>query len=243
MKGKHTIIFGPHAIIEMLKARRRRLIALYTLAHTPKSFARIKPYLPKKVPNIQYVSREILDRMAMTTDHAGVVALVSDFAYEKNIFDARSAPFILLLDGVQDVRNVGAILRSAYCIGVDGVVLCGKESAPLTPAAIKASAGLAEHMRIYRARSLKQAVLDLKKAGYGFYMAVLDGGEPALQVTYEAPMCLVIGNEAQGISKDIQSFGTRITLPQRGTDMSYNASVAAALLLFVLKHGTVFSTT
>jgi len=95
---------------------------------------------------------------------------------------------------------------------------------------------LAEHLDIYLAPSLKCAVLDLKKAGYNLYMGVLEDGKNALEVEYKGPMCLVIGNEASGITKEIRGHGELITLPQKSTDISYNASVAAALLMFVLSH-------
>ncbi len=232
----HDLIYGPHAIIEMLKAGRRKLISLYTTRPLPKGYERLARYLPRRVPNIQYVTRSVLERMAGTSEHGGVVALVSPFPYAKQMFDPKKKPFLLLLDSIQDVRNLGAILRSASCVGVDGIVISKKGGAPLTPAAIKTSAGLAEHLDIYVAPSAKAAVAELKKAGYALYMAVVDG-KNATEVSYQRPLCLVIGNEAIGIEKSIQKEGTRITLPQRSPDISYNASVAAGILLFVLAHG------
>ena len=90
-----------------------------------------------------------------------------------------------------------------------------------------------EHLEVYLAASIQSAVLELKKAGYNLYMAVLDG-EDATKVTYKKPVCLVIGNEAVGISKQVQKDGIPITLPQKSSDISYNASVAAGILLFVV---------
>ena len=94
--------------------------------------------------------------------------MVSPFGYTSKVFNPTKKPFILLLDSLQDVRNLGAILRSAYWMGVDGVVLCKTKAAPLTAAAFKASAGLAEHLDIYVASSLKQAIAELKSVGYSF---------------------------------------------------------------------------
>ena len=227
------LLYGAHAIIEMLKAKRRKLISLYTMKPLPKGWERIAPYLPKHVPNVQYVSREILDRMAGTPDHNGVIAWVSPFKYTAAPFDPAKKPFIVLLDAIQDVRNVGAILRSAYCTGVDGVVMCKTQSAPMSAAVFKASAGLAEHTDVYLVPSMKYAVQELKKAGYNFYMAVLDG-DNAMEATYKSPACLVIGNEAVGIAPEIAKMGTAITLPQRNAEISYNASVAAGILMFMM---------
>ncbi|MCK4265455.1 RNA methyltransferase [Candidatus Babeliales bacterium] len=230
---KGELIYGPHAIKEMLLAKKRRLMSIYTTKPLPKAWNRIKQYLPKKIPNIQYVSKDILAKIAGTSDHAGIVALVSPFKYATKIFDPKNKPFILLLDAVQDVRNLGAILRSAYCTGADGIVICKKGAASLTPAAFKASAGLAEYLNIYQAPSINAAVREIKAAGYSLYMAVLEG-ENALTVKYKKPLCLVIGSESIGISKDVQKEGKLITLPQKRPDISYNASVAAGILLFIL---------
>ena len=234
------LIYGAHPIIEALKAKKRRLISIYTTKPLPKAWDRFQQYLPKSVPNIQYVSKDVLDRMSGTTEHNGILAWFTPFKFASKVFDPVKKPFILLLDSIQDVRNLGAILRSAYCTGVDGVVLCKGHSAPLTPAAFKASAGLAEHLDIYVAPSIKHAAFELKNAGYNLYMAVIDG-KNVLDVEIKKPVCLVIGNEAIGITKDVVAFGQPITLPQRMPDISYNASVAAGILLFMIstKSGTL----
>lgn len=230
---KSEVIFSPHAIIEMLKAKRRKLITLYVKKPLPKAWDKIKKQLPKGVPNIQYVSKNTLDGIAKTTDHKGIVAHVTPFRYAKELFDPKKKPFILLLDSVQDVRNLGAILRSAYCAGVDGVILCKSKAAQLTGTAIASSAGYAEYLDIYIAPSISYAVTELKKKGYNLYMAVIDGKD-ATTVDYKNPRCLVIGNEATGIAKPVRKHGELITIPQRSGDISYNASVAAGILLFVL---------
>lgn len=231
----YEVVYGAHPLIELLKAKRRSIIALYTTKPLPKAFDRIAQYLPKNFKGINYVGKDVLDRMVGTSEHMGVVAYVSPFKFASKVFDPAKKPFILLLDSIQDVRNVGAILRSAYCTGVSGVVLCKTKAASLTPAALKASAGLAEHLDIYCAPSLKHAVLELKKSGYHFYMAVLDGKE-ASTCEFKQPACLVIGNEAVGITKEIRELGQAITLPQRSADISYNASVAAGILLFLMSN-------
>ncbi len=231
---KYEVVCGVNSIIEMLKAKRRKLFSIYTTKPLPKAWNRIEKYLPKSIPNIQYVAKDILDRMAGTKDHMGIVALASPFTFRAKLFDPAKKPFIMLLDSIQDVRNLGAILRSAYCTGVDGVVLCKKFAAPLNAAAILSSAGLAEHLDIYIAPSVQSAISDLKKVGYNCYMAVLKNGANAVKIEYEKPLCVVIGNEATGISEKVQKEGKLITLPQRLPDISYNASVAAGILLFLV---------
>lgn len=227
------LIYGIHPVIELLKAKRRKLIAIYTTDPVPQSWDQIEKLLPKYPFNTQYVRREVLARMAGNTDHQGIVAWTQSYPIRTKPFDPEKQPFLLMLDSIQDVGNLGAILRSAYCAGVDGVVLCKKNAAPLSAAAFKASAGLAEHLEIYIATSPQAAVQELKQAGYQLYMAAF-GGENALNCTYKTPLCLVIGSEGLGITKSIINQGTQITLPQRNPDISYNASVAAGILLLLV---------
>ncbi len=227
------LIFGVHPIIELLKAKKRTVYTLYTTKPEPKAWRQIKPLLPKKPIQIQYVSRDALHKMTGTTDHQGVAALVQPFVLVKRLFDPTKQPFIVLLDSIQDVGNVGAIIRSAYCANCNGVIICQRGGAPLTAAALKASAGLAEHMPIYQAPSVQHAVKELKKVGYHLYLATLDGKD-ARHVEYKAPLCLIIGNEAVGIAPALLTEGEPITLAQRTSDISYNASVAAGILLFLV---------
>lgn len=229
-KVQGELIMGVHPVIEVLKAKRRKVISIYTTRPEPKAWADIAKLLPARGVAIQYVTREVLTKMMDSTDHQGVVAWVQPFAYRNKPFDAERSPFLVMLDGIQDVRNLGAIIRSAYCAGADGVVLTKRGAAPMNAAAIKASAGLAEHMEIMVASSSQEAVNQLKKAGYNLYMAVFKG-ENALECAYKGPLCLVIGSEGVGIAPGIVAAGTAVTLPQRSRDISYNASVAAGILL------------
>jgi 23S rRNA (guanosine2251-2'-O)-methyltransferase len=230
---KGELIFGIHPVVEALKAKRRKLISIYTTKPTPQSFNEIEQLWPKYPVPIQYVAREILDRMAGTTDHQGVVAWVQAFPFRKIFFDSKKHKFLVMLDGIQDPRNLGAILRTAYCTGVDGAIVIKRGGAQLTGVAIKSSAGLSEHLEIYQAQSVAEAVIELKKAGYTLYMATFDG-ENAATCNYTLPLCAVIGGEGYGITKSIISSGIRVTLPQRKNDISYNASVAAGIMLFLI---------
>jgi len=144
-----------------------------------------------------------------------------------------------LLDGVQDVRNAGAIIRSAYCTGVNGIILCKKEGAPMTGATLKASAGLAERMEIYQANSIGAALQELTKAGYNLYVTALGGKKSALEIPYTKPLCVIIGNEEKGVSPESLKAGTIVTLPQVSPDVSYNASVAAGIILFWISNHQV----
>jgi len=225
------ILYGVHPIIECLKAGKRRILALYMAKPEPKGWDRIKPYLVKQSPPIQYVTRDVLSRIAGSDDHMGIVAYVTPFIYASKPIVVSEKQRILLLDGVQDVHNLGAIVRSAYCTNFDAVLLT-KQCARVVAGVFKASAGLAEHMPIYVIPSVTHTVTELKKMGYSIYMTVADGGVDATTVSYDAPLCLVIGSEERGIDAKARALGTKVTLPQRDTS-SYNASVAAGIFLFL----------
>jgi 23S rRNA (guanosine2251-2'-O)-methyltransferase len=225
------LIYGIHPIVELLKAKKRKLRIIYTTKPTPKAWQQIEVLLPKGM-QIQYVDRDVLTKIAGSTDHQGVVAYASPMHFRSKFFDPQKERFLLMLDGIQDPRNLGAILRSAYCTNCDGVILIKRGGVSLTPAALKASAGLAEYLDIFVAPSIMAVIPFLKKAGYHLYLAVLQNGENALNVEYQAPMCLAIGSEGTGITQEVRKDGALITLPQRRGDISYNASVAAGILLF-----------
>ncbi len=229
---KQEIVFGLHPLLELLKERRRKIITLYTTKPLPKAGEQLLSLLPPKT-QIQYVSRDVLTRLAQSPDHQGFLAYTTPFPFRSKPFESSRSPFVLMLDGIQDPRNLGAILRSAYCTGVTGVIVPKKSSAPLTAVALKASAGLAEHLEIYQAASPSSAIQELKKEGYTVYLAAL-GGQNALTTSYKLPLCLVIGSEGKGISPEISNAGTTIMIPQKKPDISYNASVAAGILLCII---------
>lgn len=230
-------VYGIHSTLELLSAKRRKVSMVYTTKHEIKAWPKISKLLPKHTP-IQFVSKDVLDNIAQTTQHQGIITFTTPFPFEKNIFDSKNQSFIVVLDGVQDVRNLGAIIRSAYCTGADGIVICGKNSAPLTPASIHASAGLAEHCKIFIAPSMSFALQELKSKGFALYIATLGSGENAATFKFEQPAALIIGNEESGVSSTTLKSGKRILLPQRRQDISYNASVAAGILMFLM--GTQF---
>ncbi len=225
------LVFGIHAIVELLKAKKRKLYTIYTTKPTPKAWSKITALLPSYT-SVQYVDRQRLSKMAESDDHQGVIGLASPFTTRVKSFEPQKQRCLLVLDGIQDARNLGAILRSAYCTGMDGVILTQKNSAPITAAVLKSSAGLAQHLDIQLASSLPQTLQSLKTAGYHIYLATVDNSKSITQVDYQFPLCIVIGNEAVGISSNILNYGQHISIPQKQADISYNASVAAGIIMF-----------
>ncbi|HBY05857.1 MAG: RNA methyltransferase, TrmH family, group 3 [candidate division TM6 bacterium GW2011_GWE2_42_60] len=224
-------IYGIHPIIELLTARRRQLTRLYTTDPVPKAFNQIRALLPNHVP-ISFVKREVLNTFADTTDHQGFVGITSPFQFRKKPFSPEKSPFLVLIDSVQDTRNLGGIIRSVHCTGAHGLVLAGRQSAPINNSTAKASAGLIEHLEIYLAPTAYIAAQELKNAGYNLYLGALNGKD-ATTVDFKPPFCIVIGSEGKGISPEVLRLGEKVTLGQKTADISYNASVAAGILLFL----------
>jgi len=227
-----TYVYGFHPVREVLRANNRPANVLYTTKPPSQAFANIKKLLPAYT-QIQYVSRHVLNKLADHNEHQGVVLATTPFVYRQKPFFPEQQRYILMLDSVQDPRNLGAILRSAYCTNITHVVLPRKQSASITPVTLKASAGLAEHLQIYQPASSMQALQHIKEAGYTPHMTTTTG-TPAGECAFDEPSCIVIGNEATGISRELLKRGKHITLAQKHSDISYNASVAAGITLYIL---------
>jgi 23S rRNA (guanosine2251-2'-O)-methyltransferase len=232
------LVYGVHPVKELLKTKRRKVLEIYILKPEPKIWRQMQEILPKYKVTVHEMGREQMERTTGTTDHQGIAALAEPFPLRRKFFDKENAPFLLLLDGIQDVRNLGAIIRSAYCTGVDGIIVCRKNGAPLTGAAIKASAGLVERMQVYEATSVGAALNKLKDAGYNIYATALGGKTNATKMDYKKPLCVIIGSEGKGVSPESKKAGTIITLPQKTDDISYNASVAAGIVLFMIRYNS-----
>ena len=185
---------------------------------------------------VQQVDRGRLD--AIYPAHQGMLAYVAAVPYVElsDLLDAAAAkgedPFLILLDGITDPHNLGAIVRSAECAGAHGVVIPERRSAGLTPAAAKAAAGALNHMPIARVKNLNRAIEALKAAGVWIVGTAMDG-EDALTADLTGPIALVIGSEGEGIARlTLEKCDRTISLPMKGRIESLNASVAAGILMY-----------
>ena len=185
---------------------------------------------------VQRVDRSRLD--ALYPAHQGMLAYVAAAPYvELNDLLAAAAakgedPFLILLDGITDPHNLGAIVRSAECAGAHGVVIPERRAAGLTPAAAKAAAGALSFMPIARVKNLNRAIEELKQNGVWVIGTAMDG-EDALKADLSGPVALVIGSEGEGISKlTLEKCDRTISLPMKGSIESLNASVAAGILMY-----------
>ena len=141
-------------------------------------------------------------------------------------------PFLILLDGVTDPHNLGAVIRTAECVGAHGVIVPERRSVGLTPAAVKASAGAVEHVKVARVVNLTRTLEDLQKQNIWAYAVTMDG-EDYNDVDFSGGVALVIGAEGEGISRlTLEKCDRKVSLPMKGVLDSLNASVAAGVMMY-----------
>ena len=237
------VLYGLHPVEEALKAGRRRFD--HVLVAREREDLRLEllvAALRQSGVPVRQESREQLTMLARTPAHQGVVALVraQEFLSIEDLFtpDSRaanpSAPRLLLaLDGVEDPQNLGALLRVADGAGVDGVILTERRSAPLSPVAVKASAGAAEHLRIARVVNLVRALEELKRQN--LWIVGLDerGTADYDQFDLTGDCVLVLGREGAGLHDLVRrTCDHLLRIPMAGGVSSLNVSAAGAVVLY-----------
>lgn len=187
---------------------------------------------------INYVDSKRLDQMSTTGKHQGVIAYCAAYEYAEvsDILEiARSkgeAPFLFLLDGIEDPHNLGAIIRTANLCGAHGVVILKRNAAGLTATVAKASAGALNYTPVAKVTNMTKTIEELKKEGLWFVCADM-GGETMYKLDLKGPIGLVIGNEGNGVSRLVREQCDFIaSIPMFGQIDSLNASVAAGVLAY-----------
>ena len=142
-------------------------------------------------------------------------------------------PLLLILDSIQDTHNVGAILRSADCSGVDGIIITKHNSAPINETVVKTSAGASEHVKMTLINNLAQTIDELKQKGFWIVGSYLEGAKDYTRVNYKVPIAVIVGNEEKGIRKlSADKCDHLVCIPMKGKIQSLNVSVATGILLF-----------
>lgn len=235
---KTQLIFGRHPVMEAI-ASGRTLDKVYLQLGIRGDFERELRYLCKqhRIP-LQVVPKERLHKMT-SKNHQGIVALVAVLPYYQledvlpTIYEKGETPLILLLDGVTDVRNVGAIARSAVCCGVHALVMPQKGNAQLNAEAVKTSAGALQHLTICRPLSLVNAMKLLKESGIRTYASALSADKQLPEMNLSEPAAIVMGAEDTGVSKAVLAETDRqFIIPQTQQTNSFNVSVAAGIVLY-----------
>ena len=236
---KNEIIEGRNAVIEALRADRAIDKIYINKGDVDKTLGHIASKARDKGIVVVECDRRKLDFMSVTKAHQGVIALcaVRDYCTIDDILAYASEcgedPFIVVCDEISDPHNLGAIIRSAECAGVHGLIIPKRRSAGLTAIVDKASAGAAEHALIARVPNISAALKEQKDKGLWVYGTAADGQNDLWSTDFSGSVVLVIGSEGDGISRLVrENCDFMISLPMKGKISSLNASTAAAVTMY-----------
>ena len=231
MKG--DLIYGLRPVVEALRNKRREIYEVLDSVGDKE----ISSGASTRNARLRRVPRERVEELVPGAVHQGIVARVGPYPYSGlGEILSISAPLVVVLDGVTDPRNLGAVLRVADGAGASGVVVPKDRAVGVTPAAVKASAGASEHVCVARETNLRRALERMKEAGVWAYAAEDRTSVRAMSYTdldLSGPVALVFGSEGRGVRRLVrEGCDGAVSIPMRGAVSSLNVSVAAAVLLF-----------
>jgi 23S rRNA (guanosine2251-2'-O)-methyltransferase len=232
-----SVLAGIHAVAEALKAGPEKIerICIARGQRNPRIQEIINEARQKHI-RISLEDKSWLDRKAEGVHHQGILCYAAemDTLDSEDILDrAKSPGLLVVLDGIEDPHNLGAILRSAEAAGADGVFLPRHRSAGLSASAVKASAGAAAHVKVARVSNLTQLIEALKKRGYWVIGLDASSDLPVWKADLKGPTVLVLGNEGSGLHRLVrEKCDFTAFLPIQGNVSSYNVSVAAGIALY-----------
>ncbi|MCW3785449.1 23S rRNA (guanosine(2251)-2'-O)-methyltransferase RlmB [Plebeiibacterium sediminum] len=238
MAGKSDFLFGIRSVIEAIHSGKEIEKVLVKKGLQGELYEELIETMKEARISWQTVPVERINR-ATRKNHQGVIAFVSAITYQDmentliDVFEQGKNPLVLVLDGITDIRNMGAIARSAECAGVDMIVIPEKGGAPINADAVKTSAGALQHIPVCRTSNLFRSVDYLKKSGLQIVAATEKGSEDYTKVDFSGPTAIVMGAEDTGVSGQILKIcdaGARI--PIVGAIGSLNVSVAAGVLIY-----------
>ncbi|MGL5541082.1 MAG: 23S rRNA (guanosine(2251)-2'-O)-methyltransferase RlmB [Erysipelotrichaceae bacterium] len=192
--------------------------------------------------NVRTMGRKKMDQLLQTDNHQGIAALIDDYKMYSleevlHAIPNGKMPLLLMLDGIEDPHNLGAMLRISDAIGVDGIIIGKHRSVSLTPTVAKVSTGAIDTVKVAQVTNLVKTIETLKEKGYWVIGSDLENSKDYTQGTYDVPLVLVIGNEGAGMSQLVKkNCDYCISLPMIGTVQSLNASVACGIMLYEINN-------
>jgi 23S rRNA (guanosine2251-2'-O)-methyltransferase len=235
------IIYGVNPVLEAIRSHPERVRYIGVAREQSARHQRLIAEAKQHDVAVRNMASEQIDRLAGRGVHNGVVAEVSEQAYADfdDVIASEATKFVLILDGITDPQNFGAILRVADGFGVNLVVIPEHESVGLTPVAVKASAGASEWVPVAQVTNLARAIEALQKGGFWVYGAAA-GGDPPSAIDFTGRVALVLGNEGKGIRRNVLEHCDRaVTIPMSGHVDSFNVATAAAILCYEVRRGIV----
>jgi 23S rRNA (guanosine2251-2'-O)-methyltransferase len=241
--SEEDIIEGRNPCMEAIKAGRTINKLLVSKGAKEGSINKIIRMAKENKIVIQEVDKEKLDGLSQTQQHQGIIAVVSlkDYVEVEDILERANAlkqtPFLVVLDEIQDVYNLGAVLRTADAVGAHGVIIPKRRSASLNSVVAKASAGAIEYVPVARVANIPSTIDKLKKEGLWVVGLDANGEKLYNQADLKGPIALVIGSEGEGIGRLVkEKCDFLVNLPMKGNVSSLNASVATGIVMYeVLK--------
>jgi len=232
------MVFGLRAVIEAVNSG-KDIEAIYVQRGlTGAIFQELRDLLKEQGLSYQMVPPEKLNRIT-TKNHQGVIGVISPVTYQKieniipEIYEKGETPLILILDGVTDVRNLGAIARTAECAGVHAIIVPAKGSAQINPDAIKTSAGALFKIPVCRHESLLKTAKFLQESGLQLVACTEKTNDFLYQPDYKLPTAIVMGSEEDGISNDLLRISEHLAkIPMYGEISSLNVSVSAGIIIY-----------
>ena len=235
---KENFIYGLHPVTEAIKSGQEIDRILFKKGLQGAFSAELLQLARSYDIPFQFVPPEKLDRITRK-NHQGVIAMISQISYQtlenlvQMVFEEGKNPLFLILDGITDVRNFGAIGRTAECAGVHGIIIPMQGSAQINEEAVRTSAGALLRIPVCREKSLKSTVKFLKESGIKLVAASEQAADTCFNEDYLSPLAIIMGSEETGISPELlRSCDKMVKIPMQGEISSLNVSVAAGVLLF-----------
>jgi len=235
---ENEMIFGIRAIIEAIQADKEIDKILIRRELQGELSRELFDALKGREIAVQRVPVERLDRITRK-NHQGVIAFISAITYHNLediipfVYEQGKNPFIVLLDGITDVRNFGAIARTCECAGVDAIVIPAKGSVTVNADAMKTSAGALNVLPVCKEKSINQAIRFLQQSGVKVFAATEKAVKNYTEVSYDGPVAIVMGAEDTGVSSEnLRICDEMVKIPQFGTIGSLNVSVASSIIVY-----------
>ena len=238
MFEKNEMIFGARAVIEAIQAGKEIDKVLIKKDIQSDLSKELLAALKDTFIPVQRVPVERINRITKK-NHQGVIAFISPITYQRTedivpfLFEQGKNPLLIMLDGLTDVRNFGAIARTCECAGVDAIIIPNKNSVSVNADAIKTSAGALHTLPVCREANLRNTIKFLKDSGFKIIAATEKGDYDYTKADYEGPTCIIMGAEDTGVSYDNLALCDEwVKIPMLGTIESLNVSVAAGVLIY-----------
>ncbi|MGB1040859.1 MAG: 23S rRNA (guanosine(2251)-2'-O)-methyltransferase RlmB [Flavobacteriales bacterium] len=237
-KVNKDIVFGLHPVMELIKSGKEINKILIQKGLQGNLFHELRAMLRHSMVNIQLVPVQKLNNITRK-NHQGVIAFISPVTYHKvedlipRLYEEGKEPKFIVLDGITDVRNFGAIARTAECMGFNGVVIPAKGGATVTSDAIKTSAGALMNIPVCRVDSLKKSVDFMTESGLKLVACTEKTEDSIYDFDYSGPIGIIMGNEETGISNDLINRSQYVgKIPMTGGISSMNVAVAAGIVMY-----------